>query len=316
VETDLPLKRLTMIRAADLLPLLGAADAKLVGVESLELPSVATKLDTVLRLRSSQGTGYLQLVEWQAYRDKHFLWRPLGYLAWLGREHPELPIAVTVVYVHPGDDVGNTLRCQLEGQELWSITFRAVRLWEHDAAAAVASGLPGLAVLSPLMHGASAALVEQAATLLLASDDRGQNQNDLLTILGIFAAPLVATERLVHMIGRERLMGSELIEYLMAEKLAEHDRELEAREARLEARLAEERAARERAAVEAQAQAAVAALDATVQDAVIARFPNTPFSAIGGLRQIRDVHRLQELHAAILRAPDQATVERLLQAGQ
>ena len=55
VQTDIPLKRLTAICAADLLPLLGAAGMEVVGVEVLELPQTATALDTVLRLRDRRG---------------------------------------------------------------------------------------------------------------------------------------------------------------------------------------------------------------------------------------------------------------------
>ena len=39
-----------------------------------------------------------------------------------------------------------------------------------------------------------------------------EQQADLLTIFGIFGEPLLATERFVRMIGRERLMGSDLID--------------------------------------------------------------------------------------------------------
>ena len=35
METDIPLKRLALLRAADLLPLRGAPDATVVGVETL-----------------------------------------------------------------------------------------------------------------------------------------------------------------------------------------------------------------------------------------------------------------------------------------
>ena len=68
MQTDLPLKILTAACAPDLLPLLGAEGAPVLGVESLELPTTATALDTVLKLRSAQGTEYLHLLEWQGYR--------------------------------------------------------------------------------------------------------------------------------------------------------------------------------------------------------------------------------------------------------
>jgi len=55
VQTDIPLKRLTAICAADLLPLLGAAGMELVRVGVLELPQTAAVLDTVLWLRDGRG---------------------------------------------------------------------------------------------------------------------------------------------------------------------------------------------------------------------------------------------------------------------
>jgi hypothetical protein len=48
VENDLPLRTLTATRAADLLPILGIADAEVIGVESLELPATGSRLDTAL----------------------------------------------------------------------------------------------------------------------------------------------------------------------------------------------------------------------------------------------------------------------------
>ena len=180
----------------------------------------------------------------------------------------------------------------LDEQELWSITFRVVRLWQLDAAAAVASGLPGLAVLSPLMGGATAQLVEQAAALVLELEV-GPQQADLLTILGIFAEPLLEMERFVRMVGRERLMASDLITYLTEERVTEQERTHAAQ-------LEQEQAARE------QEPAAVKVLEGSVEDLVIARFPNTPAVLVAGLRQMRDIERLQALHAAVLRAPDQA----------
>jgi hypothetical protein len=43
--------------------------------------------------------------------------------------------------------------------------FHRVRLWEQDAAAALASGRAGLAVLTPFMRGVDQGVVEQAALL-------------------------------------------------------------------------------------------------------------------------------------------------------
>lgn len=167
MKTDIPLKRLTHLRPADLLLLLGTPEAEVLSVDTLQLPSSATSLDTVLRLRQPDGTEYLHVIEWQGYYDLLFLWRVLGYLAWLGQNQPERPILVTLIYLKPDDDVGNTLTQHLAGQPGWTVTLPCIRLWQEDAASALASGRPGLAALCPLMHGATDSMVEQAASLII-----------------------------------------------------------------------------------------------------------------------------------------------------
>jgi hypothetical protein len=173
------------------------------------------------------------------------------------------------------------------------------------------------------MGSANADLVEQAATLVLGREVPGRQQADLLTILGIFAEPLMNSERFVRLVGRERLMASDLITYLTGERIAELEREhatrLEQERMAAQAALEQERTAleQERAAREA-AQAALdrgrATLIQMVEDALIARFPTAPLTLAAALRQVRDPQRLLELHAAVLQAPDQASVERLLQS--
>lgn len=152
METDIPLKVLTGACAPDLLPLLGSPEATVLGVETLELPATARRLDNVLHLRSPKGAEYLHLVDWQGYHDPQFLARALYYRAWLGLEQ-RLPVAVTLIYLKPGDDTGDELRHALDGRDLFITRFHSVRLWEQDATAALASGRPGLAVLSPFMRG-------------------------------------------------------------------------------------------------------------------------------------------------------------------
>ena len=115
MKTDVPLKQLTRLCPADLLPLLGAPTAEVLGVEALELPMGKTSLDSVLRLRTPDGHEYLHLIEWQGYSDALILWRTLGYLAWLGQHRGERPILVTVIYLKPEDDSGETLDQTLAG---------------------------------------------------------------------------------------------------------------------------------------------------------------------------------------------------------
>lgn len=166
METDILLKALTVACARDLLSLFGSPGAEVPDVGSLELPASSTRLDSLLHLRSPAGTEYLHLVEWHGYRDPLFLRRALYYWAWLTLSQ-DLPARLTLVYLKSGDDTGSTFRHVVDGEEFLSVPFRCVRLWEQDVAEALASGQTGLIVLSPLMAGATPALVEEAAALVL-----------------------------------------------------------------------------------------------------------------------------------------------------
>ena len=336
METDIPLKDLTLACASDLLALLGSPGATLIEAYSLELPASASRLDTVLHLRSPLGTEYLHLVEWQGYRDPRFLQRVLYYWIWLILNRT-LPVLVTIVYLKPGDDTGDTFRLVLDGREYFSVPFHRVRLWQEDAAAAIASGRPGLAVLSALMAGSDAAAVEEAAGVVLRAEPDPVKQASLLGILGVFAEAFMAPEQLERILGRERLMESKLLEYLMREKTAEFAQRLA--EARAEAERAEaerveaeravrerERAVRERERAErererereraererAERERTRANFEQAVEDAMISRFPAAPLALAATMREIRDPEQLLQLHRAILTAPDQATAEQAI----
>lgn len=126
----------------------------------LELPSSKNSLDCVLHLLAPDGTSYLRVVEWQGWNDAVFLWRCLSYAGWLGQNREERPIFLTIVYLKPSDDVGDSIHQEMEGHAPWHIPFSCVRLWEHDAQQVIASGVAGLLALSPLMRGVTPALVE------------------------------------------------------------------------------------------------------------------------------------------------------------
>jgi hypothetical protein len=278
---------LTTLRAHDLLPLLSSSDATVVAVETLELPVTATRLDNVLRLWSAGGQEYLHVIEWQGYNDPAVLWRLAGYLAWLGQRHDKQAIVGTVIYLTPGSDVGDTLRQTVDGRDVLTWSIPVVRLWELDASNAVQQGNLGLAVLSPLMRGATAELVEQVVVQVLDQAPPPQ-QADLLSILGVFAEPLIALEAFVHLVGKEKLMASDLITYLVDEKVAE--------------------------LMEQKLAAVLRTLQDAVEDAVILRFPNTPAVLVRHIRSLTDLDQLAALQRDVLRAPDQAAVEALLAA--
>jgi predicted transposase YdaD len=288
MQTDLPLKRLTQLCPGDLLPLLGTPDAEVLAVESLELPTSKSSLDTLLRLRSPDGTEYLHLIERQGYRDPTFLWRTLGYLSWLGQNRPERPILATVIYLHPGDDAGDTIQQGTPGRASWMASIHSVRLWTLDAARAVASDAPGLAVLSPLMDRATPALVEQAAEIVLRRVETA-NQDELLTVLSIFAEGLMSAGNLERIVSRERVMASTFIRHIFQQEFDELQAESKQREAAL-----------------------LQDLQQMTEEVVVVRFPGTPIGFVQPIKQISDYEALRALHAALLRAADQTEAERIL----
>jgi len=278
MRTDIPLKRLTVLRGADLLPLFDLPHAALERVDSLELPASADRLDTVLTVQSPGGARYLLVVEWQGYRDPGVLWRLAGYCAWVGQRNVGVPVVGAVIYLTPAADVGDELVQVVDGITVQSWPVRAVRLWEQDAAAALSSGALGLTVLSPLMRNATAALVEQAVEQVLATAPAPQ-QADLLAILGVFAEPLVPVEQFVRRVGKERLMATDLIAYLVDEQVAE-------REARH-----------------------VTELQQTLEVALATRFPQAPLELVLRIRRITQAEQLHQLIRAAVQAPSLAAVE-------
>ena len=281
MRTDIPLKRLTALCGADLLPLFGVHYATLRRVDTLELPATADRLDTVLTVQSPGGQEYLLVIEWQGYRDPTVLWRLASYCAWIGQRTPTIPVIGTVVYLAPAYDVGDSLEQRIDGvvQQAWPL--RSVRLWEQDATAALATGTLGLAVLSPLMHNADTTTVERAVELVLQQAPLDQ-QPDLLVILGVFGEPFMEGARFVRLVGKERLMTSDLVSYLMEEQVSER-----------EARYVED-------------------LQGTLEATIAARFPAAPLSFALIIRRIMQPDALHRLIVAVVRAPDLITVEQEL----
>lgn len=279
MRTDIPLKRLTALCGTDLLPLFGVPQATVRRVDTLELPASAERLDNVLTMQSPSGAEYLLVLEWQGYRDPGVLWRLAGYCAWVGQHNLGVPVLGALVYVTPAADVGDALEQVVDGVVLQTWAPRVVRLWELDAPAAVASGAVGLAVLSPLMRDASTQLVEQAIDRVMQTAPAIQ-QADLLAILGVFAEPYIAAEQFVQRVGKERLMGSDLVSYLMEEQTTRY----------------------------------VEDLQGTLEAAIAARFPNAPLSLALTIRQITQPAQLHRLIVGVVRAPDLAALTEELTA--
>jgi hypothetical protein len=131
------------------------------------------------------------------------------------------------------------------------------------------------------MRNASSELVEQAVQVILQQAPLTQ-QADLLVILGVFGEPLIPGERFVRLVGKERLMTSDLVTYLMEEQVAER-----------EARYVEE-------------------LQHTLEATIAARFPQAPLGLALTIRRITQPDDLHRLIVAVVRAPDLLAVEQEL----
>jgi predicted transposase YdaD len=118
-------------------------------------------------------------------------------------------------------------RVMVRGQEVNRWRFDCVRLWEIEAQAALAQGLPGLAVLVPLMKGATLTRIEQAARQIEATTPEAR-QADLLALLHAFAEGKYTVEQLERIIGKERIMESSVYQWGRAQGQAEGRAEGEA----------------------------------------------------------------------------------------
>ncbi len=297
MQTDQTLKVLTALRGADLLPLLGLPSHTLLEVVSRELPARSTFLDTVLRVRSPQGQDYLVILEWQGYVDRAVLWRLAGYCAWFGQREPDAAIIGVVVYLAPAYDRGSVITQLVDGQVVQQWTLRRVALWEQDAQAALASGRLGLVVLSPLMQSADAALVETAVQVVLQQAAPAE-QADLLAILGALAVPLFDAQRFITLVGRNRLMESQLFERLFKDREDELQEQMRQQQEQMR---------------QQQEQFRVA-LQQLLEDTLMVRFPTAPIALVGVIRQIEEPATLRRLIVAVQQVPDLAAAEQVVRA--
>jgi hypothetical protein len=182
-----------------------------------------------------------------------------------------------VVYVTPAAESGDALVQTVDGAILQAWPLRVIRLWEEDALAALASGSIGLAVLSPLMRNASVAVIEQAI-VQIGERATPEQQADLLAILGVFAEPYVPAAQFVQRVGKERLMASDLVSYLMEEQTTRY----------------------------------VEDLQRTLEAAIVARFPAAPLRLASTIHQITSPDALHRLIITVVGAADLVAIEQAL----
>jgi hypothetical protein len=214
--------------------------------------------------------------------------------------------------------MGDTIKQWIDEDLVYHCQLSCVRLWEQDAAAALATGSLGLTVLSPLMTGISEPLVVQAVESILSKADPSQHGN-LLSILATFADPVMGAEQLMQLVGKERIMESNIWNTLLAEVMEDKEAEIEQR---FEQKLEEQRHALEeqkhaleeqRHAIEEQYKAQeeqykakeaelMARITRTEQDfhhaleeALMARFPQAPLALLREVRQVSQPSHINDL---------------------
>jgi len=225
VKTDLPLKRLFKLRPQDLLRLTGDEGASVCSVEAVELPEIRRSVDCVLELERA-GEHYLRHVEFQGREDPDLPRRCFEYNTRLHLQSG-LPVLTTVLLVNPpGPKSEPAYQIQLGDQILMDYRFERVKLWELDAAEAVAVGDPGLLALVPLMGHADLGLLERACRGIERSAPAPQHP-DLLAVLHVFAKQRYTRQNLSQLIRREQIMQSIIWQEAEAKGRAEGQLETE-----------------------------------------------------------------------------------------
>ena len=215
MKTDIHCKLLARLCPADLLALTGDQDAQLLSRDVVELQDIRRTVDFVYKLQAGEEI-YYRHIEFQAERDPEMNHRCFLYNTRMIAQY-HAPVITTIIYLFRHRQLEEPVfRVMVRGQEVNRWQFDCVRLWEIEAQAALAQGLPGLAVLVPLMKGVTLGRIEQAARQIEAVGAEGQ-QADLLALLHAFAEGKYTVEQLERIIDKERLMESTVYQWGRAE---------------------------------------------------------------------------------------------------
>jgi predicted transposase YdaD len=218
MKTDIHCKLLARLCPTDLLTLTGDQDAQLLSTDVVELQDIRRTVDFVYKLQVGEEI-YYRHIEFQAERDPEMNQRCFLYNTRMIAQY-QAPVITTIIYLFRRRRLEEPVfRVMVRGQEVNRWQFDCVRMWEMDAQAALDQGLPGLAVLVPLMKGATLPRIEQAARQI-ETVGAGEQQADLLALLHAFAEGKYTIEQLERIIGKERLMESTVYQWGLTEGLA------------------------------------------------------------------------------------------------
>lgn len=206
MDADQPLKTLFRLRANDLLPLLGDADADVLFARVVELPAVRRSVDFVLKLRLGRSV-YLRHVEFQSRSDPDLPRRLFEYAARLTVQF-RLPVLTTVLFVRGPAPRALSYVESVGDRVVHARHFDVLRLWEVDPRAALRLGPGGAALVGP-MDKADLTIIREAASRISRGAPPAQ-QGDLLAVLQMLSEGRYTARQLAGAIPREVMMSSGL----------------------------------------------------------------------------------------------------------
>jgi predicted transposase YdaD len=222
VDTDRPLKVLFETYAQDLLPLTGDSGARVRRAASVEIQALSRRVDCVLELER-EGEVYYRHVEFQAEPDGEMAERCFRYNCLLHLQYSS-PVLTTVIYLFPPRPRQEPIfSVSHAGREIHRFRFDVVYLWELDARAILAQGIPGLVALLPLMRGGSERPVIEEAVRCLERASPGERLSAAEDVLLALASQYYTVAELARIVGRNRMFENSSL-YL--EGLAKGEREI------------------------------------------------------------------------------------------
>jgi hypothetical protein len=145
------------------------------------------------------------------------------------------------------------------------------------------------------MRGADSVLAEQVINKVLQQTQPPQ-QHELLSLLTPLTERLLEKDRLIQLVGKERVMQSQVISSLVEEAVEE-------RTAQVMKQLEQER---ERSEQQRQQQ-----LIQTLLDAIAIRFPNVPVTLLKDIWQVKHPSSFHQMFLDVVKAKDVQELEQL-----
>jgi len=205
MKTDSEFKILFRKHAAELLVLTGDRGARVLNVDSVEVPELSQSVDCVMKLEH-EGQVYYRHVEFQAQTRANMALRCFGYntrlIVQLGA-----PVVTTVICpFKPGPRGDLAFPVVVAGREVNRWRFDTVRLWRLDARWALETDEPGLMALIPFMQGGCDLPLIAAAARRIEARLPGSVMSDAEQVLLLFAGRYYTVDEVARVAGGRNVM--------------------------------------------------------------------------------------------------------------